>query len=524
MSELVTRTVVEEAAPTGVEPPTQDPHPNRTRAVIALARFEARELLMQIPVLVFLLLYIVYIGRRMFFGGEGMDDYPVLQDVDRSTQTAPLLLALVLFVSVNRAVLRSRRHGTDRHFDVLVMEPWRRSLAHALSAVPYAVFTALVVGLEFTWAALKPGAVGHGSLAELLVGPLSILLAGVLGVLLARSIPFAFVVPPFLLGVYVLTALVSASTQGTHWVRWLAPVVTEEGAHPFPSDLLGRPAAWHVLYLVGLIVLLLCIALLINGGRTLRIKVVTALALAAMALGIAGQAPGDSAALTEARVKASVTPEKVQTCVAHERSTYCAYPEWAGQTADWAEVVQRVQSLAGGPAAAERLTVRQRVDAGYGLEGDAALDPSKAPGVVTVTTRWGGNRIPEFAVGVASVLVTGDERSSGEVCDARAVIIMWLALASESHPLTVLRHVRIDDSISGGGVALAPTNPVSMNAAQTEVIKELLQKPRYSVIPRVKAHWAELTSPRTTTAQVAQLLGVRAPTGPGALNVKTCEE
>jgi hypothetical protein len=52
----------------------------------------------------------------------------------------------------------------------------------------------------------------------------------------------------------------------------------------------------------------------------------------------------------------------------------------------------------------------------------------------------------------------------------------------------------------------------------------LLQKPRYSVIPRVKAHWAELTSPKTTTAQVAQLLGVRAPTGPGALNVKTCEE
>jgi hypothetical protein len=62
-----------------------------------------------------------------------------------------------------------------------------------------------------------------------------------------------------------------------------------------------------------------------------------------------------------------------------------------------------------------------------------------------------------------------------------------------------------------------------MNAAQTEVIKELLRKPRYSVIPKVKAHWAELTSPKTTTAQVAQLLGVPAPTGPGALSVKTCE-
>ncbi|MGW3975165.1 ABC transporter permease [Streptomyces mirabilis] len=524
MSELVTRTVVEEAAPTGVEPPAQDLHPNRTRAVIALARFEARELLMQIPMLVFLLLYVAYTGWGMFNGREGMDDYPVLHDVDRSTQTAPLLLALVLFVSINRAVLRSRRHGTDRHFDVLVMEPWRRSLAHALSAVPFAVFTALVVGFEFTWAALKPGAVGHGSLAELLVGPLSILLAGALGVLVARSIPFTFAVPPFVIVMYVLTTLLAASTQGTHWVRWLAPVVTEEGAHPFPADLLGRPAAWHVLYLVGLIVLLLCLALLINGGRTPRIKAITVLALAAMAQGIAGQAPGDSAALIAARAKASATPEKVQTCVTHERSTYCAYPEWNGQTADWAEVVQRVQSLAGGPASAERLTVRQRVDARSGLEGDAALEPAKTPGVVTVGTRWGGNRIPEFAVGVASVLVTGDEASSVDVCDARAVLIMWLALGSESHPLTMLRHVRIDDSITGGGLALAPTNPISMNAAQTEVIKELLQKPRYSVIPKVKAHWSELTSPKTTTAQVAQLLGVPAPTDPGALSVKTCGE
>lgn len=192
------------------------------------------------------------------------------------------------------------------------------------------------------------------------------------------------------------------------------------------------------------------------------------------------------------------------------------------QTADWAEVVQRVQSLAGGAAGGERLTVRQRVDARSGLEGDSALDPSRTPGVVTVGTRWGGNRIPEFAVGVASVLVTGDENAAGEVCDARSVVIMWLALGSESHPLTALRHLRIDDSLVGSGVALAPTDPISMNAAQARVIKELLQKPRYSVIPKVKAHWTELTSPRTTTARVAELLGV--PAGPGALNVKTCEE
>lgn len=343
MSELVTRTVVEEAAPTGVEPPAQDLHPNRTRAVIALARFEARELLMQIPMLVFLLLYVAYTGWGMFNGREGMDDYPVLHDVDRSTQTAPPPRPrAVRQHQPRRAPLPQARH-----------RPALRRAGHgavAALAGPRPVGRA-VRGVHRAGRGIRvhlggpETRRGRPRLARRTArGPLSILLAGALGVLVARSIPFTFAVPPFVIVMYVLTTLLAASTQGTHWVRWLAPVVTEEGAHPFPADLLGRPAAWHVLYLVGLIVLLLCLALLISGGRTPRIKAITVLALAAMAQGIVGQAPGDSAALIAARAKASATPEKVQTCVTHERSTYCAYPEWNGQTADWAEVVQRVQS------------------------------------------------------------------------------------------------------------------------------------------------------------------------------------
>jgi len=498
-----------DAAPTEAEP---DARTKRTRlaAVLALARFEARELLMQVPVFVFLALYVGYTGWNLFSGREGMDDYPVLQNVDRATQSGPILLGIALLVCVNRAVLRSRRQGTDRHFDVLVMEPWRRTVAHALSVVPFAVATALVVAFQFGWEAMKAGAVGHGSLAELAVGPLVILLAGVLGVLLARLIPHGFVIPPFVIGAYAVTALVAASTQGSHWVRWLGPVVSEEGADPFPSDLLGRPAAWHALYLAGVAVLLFCVAVLIGGGRTRAIKAVTAVAVAATAVGVAGQTPGDSAGLIAARSKASVTPEKVQTCLTHGRSTYCAYPEWAGRTADWAETVARVQSLAGGAAGGARLTVRQRVDARYGLEDDAALVASTTPGTVTVGTRWGGNRIPEFSVGVASVLVAGDEASAGEMCDARVVTTMWLALGALPDPKSALRDVRLDDSDEGSALALAPTNPLSMSAEQTRIVRELLHTPRYSVTAKVKAHWTELTSPKTSTARVAHLLGVAA--------------
>ncbi|MEW2163292.1 ABC transporter permease [Streptomyces sp. NPDC007084] len=483
---------------------------SRAAAVLALARFEARELLLQIPVLLFLALYVGYTAWHLFSGGEGMDDYPALQDVDRSTQTTPLLLAVAVFVGVNRAVLRSRRASTDRHFDVLVMEPWRRTLAHALSVLPFAAVTALVVGFQFTWAALKPGAVGHGSPAELAVGPLAILLAGALGVLLARVIPVGFIAPPFVIGAYAVTLLVSASTQGSHWVSWLGPVISDEGADPFPSDLIGRPAAWHALYLTGLAVLLLCLALWLSGGRNRLIAGVSVAAVATVAVGVAGQSPGEPASLIAARTKASVTPEKVQVCTDHGHSRYCAFPEWTGRTADWAAVVDRIQSRAGGSAGGARLTVRQRIDARYGLQDSASIEPSTTPGTVTVGTRWGGNRVPEFALGAASVLVAGTEENVGTTCDARVVTIAWLALSTQPDPLKSFRDVRLDDSIKGSAVLLAPTNPMSMSAQQTTVVRELLMKPHYSVAAKVKAHWTELTSPKTSTTRAAELLGVPA--------------
>ncbi|MEU9370361.1 ABC transporter permease [Streptomyces avermitilis] len=502
----------EGAGPAMDEPVRPDGRP--TAAVLALARFEARELLHHIPVFVFLPLYIGFTGWQLF-AGDAAGDHPVLQDIDRGTQTGPLLLAIALLVCVNRTVLRSRRNGADGHFDVLVMEPWRRTLAHALSVVPYAVVTALVVAFEFTWAALKPGAVGHGSVAELAVGPLMVLLAGIVGVLLARLIPSSLAGPLLVVGAFFFAVLVAAGTNDAHWQKWLWPVVSETGAPPLPSDLLGRPAAWHALYLVGLVGLLLGAAVLLSGGRARRVKALTVLALAVTVAGAAGQSPGDSAALAKARTTASRTPEKVQSCVPHGRSTYCAFPEWSGRRADWAEVVERVQSLAGGAAGGERLTVRQRVADISDLTSDAALDPARTPRQVTVGTEWGGNQPQKFAVAVASVLVAGNENATVEMCDARVVTIMWLALGTESDPVTALGDVRLDDSVEGSALALTPTDGLSMTRGQTTVVRELFERPRYGVTARVKTHWTELTSPKTSLTRAAELLGVAAPKATG---------
>ncbi|WP_328439935.1 ABC transporter permease [Streptomyces sp. NBC_00444] len=495
-------------------PPAVTTAPRHTwAAVFALARFEARKLMLSSPVLLAFTAYIawiVYTDREAF---------PALQDADRATQGAPLLVALAVLMTANLAVLRSRRQDTERHFGVLVLLPWQRTAAHALSVVPAALLTALCVGGQFTWQALKPGAIGHGSPAELLVGPLTVLLLGTIGVLMARLVASVVAAPlaaVFFLFFYVMIAAPTGSGQGT---RWLAPVVGESTTNTLPSDLLGRPAAWHALYLAGLVLCAVLAAVLVSGGR----KAIVAGALAAAVLltltGAVAQARDIPPELTAARERVSVTPAKEQTCVRHDGSTYCAFPEWVPRTETWADVVDHVRSLAGAGAQERELLVRQRIDARYGLDGDSALDPSATPDQVTVGTRWGGNRVPEFSAAVASVLVTGAEKDAGGICDGRMVTVMWLALGWADDPMQSLRDVRVDDSVSGSAIVLSPTDPLSMTSGHTDVVRELLEQPRDTVTAKVKANWAELTAPDVKTSRVAQLLGVDAPKG-----ADSCEE
>ncbi|WDV52752.1 ABC transporter permease [Streptomyces coeruleorubidus] len=478
-------------------------------AVFALALFETRRLLTRVPVII---AFLVYLGWTVWRGGKDWDGYPALQDVDRATQSAPMLVGLAVLLSVNLAALRSRRHGTEQHFAVLVLPPWRRTVAHALSVVAAALFTAVCVAAQFGREALRPGAIGHGSVAELLVGPLTVLLSGLVGLLMAGLVRSAIAAP---LTVVFFLFLFMFFTGGTSdgGTRWLMPVVVEPTASTLPSDLMGRPAAWHALYLAGLALCAGLLAVLVAGGRKPVVMTGVAGAVAMTLVGGVAQAGGDSPELVKARERATVNPDQVQSCVRRDGSTYCAFPEWGPRVADWAGVVDRVRSLAGGSAHEQDVVVRQRVEARYGLSGDGALMPLERPHEVTVRTRWGGNRVPEFSAAVAGVLVAGNEKASTSMCDGRMVTVMWLALGWESDPMAALRRVRLDDSVTGSAFVLQPTDGMYMTAAQTEVLRELLDRPRGEVTARVKSQWAELTAPKVTAARAAHLLGVRAPEG-----------
>ncbi|MDH6218562.1 ABC transporter permease [Streptomyces pseudovenezuelae] len=497
--------VLTQEAPAAV----RTPGPRRSwAAMIALTLFEARRLLLRIPVLV---AFAAYLGWTVWRAPDFEGGYPALQDVDRATQAAPLLVALAVLLSANHAVLRSKRYDTERHFEVLVLAPGWRTAAHALSVVAAALVTALVVLGQFGWAAVQSGTVGSGSPAELLVGPLTVLLFGAIGVLLARLMPSAMAAPlAIVLFLFLFVAGAFPAGAGERGTRWLAPIVSESSSSTLPSDLIGRPAAWHALYLAGFALTVVLLAVLV-AGRNWLVGVAAAGALALAVTGGVAQTVDLPGRTQAAREQATNAPEKTQKCAERDGSTYCVFPEWTARTAIWAKAVDEVRSLAGGTAHDQPLVVRQRIEARYGLTGDGAIDPATAPHQVTVGTAWGGNRVPEFSVAVAGVLVAGDEKGMSALCDGRMVTVMWLALAGQDDPVQSLRNVRLDDSDTGSAIVVSRTEPLSMGAAPTTVVRELLGKPRATVAAQVKAHWAELTSPKVTSARAAELLGVPVP-------------
>ncbi|MFI0350698.1 hypothetical protein [Actinomadura sp. 9N407] len=475
------------------------------RTVFALARVESRRLLLH-PLVV--LAVLGYVTLLMWPKGAGEEVFPVLHEVGRETQLGALMIGFAGLVAVNAAVLRSRRHGTEAHFGVLVLPGWRRTVAHALSLVPLALVAVLVIGGGFAREALRPGAVGPVPVSELLTGPLLVLLFGGLGVMLARLVRSVLAGP---LAVVVLIAITFVFVSEPGGLRWLAPLVAGEGARPLPADLVGRPAGWHVLYLAGLALLLVLVAVMVSGGRTVAIRATAAGALAVTLVGATMQVQGPSAELVAAREQATNEPASVQDCERRMPTTYCAFPEFKPWIGEWRQVAEGVRSLAGAPAATRELTVRQQV---YALDGPSGMRglPPASPGEVTVGTAWDGERRLEFAASFARGLVVNDESESGVYCDARGIVMMWMAISGI--PDGEAQHGEARAAIAGAGgmgMIAAPVSPLVVRDREYAVVKAMLDRPTAEMAAKVKASWAELVRPSTTPDRAAALLGVTVP-------------
>jgi hypothetical protein len=506
----MTTELLDRPGPAPVPAPEPAAAPPPRRAAVALARREAR-LLLRHPLIV--VAVAAYAALLLWQAVAGGGDYPVLQEKDRETQLGPFLIGLAGLLAANASVLRSHRHGTEAHFGVLVVPAWWRGAAHCAAVVPLALVVAVLVAGQFAREAARPGAVGHGSFFELATGPLVVLLLGVLGVLLGRLVRSAFAGPVAVL--VMLAQLFTFAAASSGWAR-LIPLVFDEGGQPLPSDLVGRPASWHALYLVGL-TLLAGVAAMLAGSRgdggAWRVTAVRATALGAcvaVLLGGAMQVAGPSDGLVAARERATNDPGAAQECVRREATTYCAFPEFTPWIDEWRVVADEVRALSGAEAAAREFTVRQRVDAVHG-PGRTGGGPPGPPGEVTVGTAWGGEREMEFAASVARGLVVDDETEWEPYCDARGILITWLAIRAVPDGEALFAETQ--SHMGGGGATiLAPVVAVTLRDREYAVVRELLDAPAAEIAERVKASWEELTAPGgTSTERAAGLLGVSAP-------------
>lgn len=508
--------------------------------VLALARVESVRLLRHPAVLGGFAAYLLLWGYAVL-GGDGADRYPVLQDSSRFVQVPLLLPAAGVLLAANLGALRAHRHGVEPVFAVMGLGHRARTAAHLLAVVPAAVLSALLVCARIGYLAAQPGAVGTVQWAEVATGPAVVLFAGVLGVLTARlsSSPAAASLVLALLAVFTFLAAV----QNTARWRWLAVVANEnESAQPLPSDLLGRPAGAHLLWLTALAAACACGALLCGrpdrapegprrgvGALWTAAAVAAALAL----LGGALQMRPASDALQRARAAATEHPAARQHCEKRRNVTYCAFEEFTPRAEQWDGVVRGVLARTPDDVAKAPYAVRQRIfRAGVETGSSVPLpyaawdaDDRRAGTLATVPvgTAWSAgsagqdtesDAVAEFSVLFAYRAVTGavpDTPRVDTVCGSRAVLTLWLAGQATAGSGAALRDL---ESRSTGGLTvlvLMSATGVGFDAPEVRFAQDLLAQPDDRIGARVRASWAELSAPDTTTDRAAQLLGVRAP-------------
>ncbi|MBD0671950.1 hypothetical protein BU198_14865 [Streptomyces sp. CBMA156] len=500
-------------------------------AVFALARAEARRLLLHPAVPAAAALYAAFWVYDLATG-DAAHRFPVLQDESWFIHLPMLLVAAGVLLAANQGALRSHRNATEAMYEVLIVGRARRTCAHLLAVVPAALLALLLTAARIGYLAGRPGAVGEVRPWELAAGPLCVLLAGVIGVLLSVLATSAAVAPMAVVGLGVLT-FAGALNTGSGW-RWLGLLAFEnENAAPLPPVLTGRPAAWHVLWLVALAVLLSAAAVLRTGGRGPGVKAAAVTALAgALAAGVP-QTGGVSVEVADRRAEFTAHPAAHQSCVVDGNLTLCAFPGFEAWRPQWRAVGEGVLRETPAGVAGAPYAVRQRIfPQGGGSSGVAApledwsRDDAAAglAAAVTVGTDWSdgaaaGDRrsdaVAEFATGFAYRVVTGgvpDQPKLSMVCGSRAVLV--LALAGRATPGTREALLSVRDRTFGGGISmplLGSSAGLSFEPRAAKLAFTLIDRPAGNRTPAIGANWAALTASGTSVDRAAELLGVPAP-------------
>ena len=512
------------------------------RSMLALAAVESGRLLRHPAVLAATALSVWLLWRW------GRGTAPVLHYADIATQFPLAPLAGAALLAANLAVLRPHRDGAVDLYGATRLSLARRTLAHLLSVLPLVVLGGVLVVADLAWLAGVPGGVGAPNLAEAATGPALIVLGGWLGVLLGRVWRSVAVAPLVLVGLALGSLTLAELQVGGHdqrsWV-WLGTLLRAPPFDPPPAALLGRPATWHLVYLLGAAVVLGALAVWRSQAQAQvrrRAQAVTgAVVVAALAVTTVAamvQTRPTSDALAARRLAAVRNPAAELVCQRRGPANYCVFAGFEPQIDLWEPTVRAVVAAVPPAAAARALpvTVAHRVglhrliDEEINLGVQEGQGPS-GPMVAPVGTAWGRDG-PLFelaharlAASVAARLVAptrGDgEEPQWSPCNAQAVVALWLGGQASPH--------------AAEGISQAVTDPYSeiFVFSHDPVLDDpqwgvragrfaltLLDRHRDQVTQTLWRNWDLVTAPETTIERLGEVLGIQPPSdtsnlGPG---------
>jgi hypothetical protein len=518
------------------------------RSMLALAAVESGRLLRHPAVLAATALSVWLLWRW------SKGTAPVLHYADIATQFPLAPLAAAALLATNLAVLRPHRDGAVDLYGATRLSLARRTLAHLLSVLPLAALGGVLVAADLAWLAGTPGSVGTPHIAEAATGPALIVLGGCLGVALGRFWRSVAVAPLVLVVLAVGSLTLADLYAGGHdrrpWV-WLGTLLRPVTIDPPPAALLGRPATWHLVYLLGAAVVLGALAVWRSQAQARVPRRTQAVAGAVLAAALAvttgaavAQTRPTSPALVARRLAAASNPAAHQVCQRRGPAVYCVFPGFEPHVGMWEPTVRAV--LAGvPPAAAARavpVTVAQRI--GWGRLSDdesfSAFDPRRAGDrpVAPIGTTWGrdgralatsqarlASNVAARAIGlpdhVAEPSAEQPTSSAGSAveqpapndgCNARAVVALWLAARASPDAAAGLRQHATDTRLP----FIAFANDIDSDDAlwgvrEAQFALALLERPGDQVTQTLWRHWDLLMDPATTLERLGELVGVQPP-------------
>lgn len=383
---------------------------------IQLARREGRRMLRH-PVM--------WVGALLSLALFGLFTWhlaPVLHREDASAAGSLLPLACATLIVAHLAMSRAARNATEELYETTASSSGLRTLGH-LASLAYAVgLGILLLGVMFVYM-LFDSPVGSPSPAELAGGLGVVVLFGAIGIAVGRWKPHPALGPMAVVvavGLEILLIQPIVDVQSTNAMvatraPWLAPWVPTSMTGEVAPELVVRPSGWHLLYLIGLVIVVAAFALSRSGRRPRFLPLFVA-GSAAIALGMVGQFTPANATQRAALASLLEHPEEHQMCEERRGVTYCAYPAYVPWIDRWAAPVEGALDRIPEDARPEGLIVRQRFSAYFEGPVDVPEEvlrrvqrvqrreaPDRAPGTTIWTDiRWGrGSSEGGYEIGLA---------------------------------------------------------------------------------------------------------------------------